>query len=140
MLALALISCGCGGGSSSAAHNDKAIFLKKADAICASGNRKLKTANERAFGNQPATQTEIERFVLRTIVPVVRAQVEQIKALPVPSGDQAVVSEMLDAAQSDVEQAKKDPALLAQGKPVFEDANELASGYGLTVCGSTHFF
>jgi hypothetical protein len=142
VLALALITVGCGGGggSSSTSANDKAEFLKKADAICASGNKKLEIADERAFGSQPANPTEIERFVGRKLVPIIQAEVVQIRSLPIPSGDQATVSEMLDAAQSDVEQAKRDPALLAQNKPVFKDANELASGYGLTVCGSTHFF
>ena len=146
MLTLVSVIAGCGGGDTSTTQEkasipqEKATFLEQADAICANGNRKLKVANEQAFGNQQANQADVELFVRTKIVPIVQAQVDQIRALAIPSGDQAAVREMLDAAQSDVEKAKREPELLAQNKPVFEDANELASDYGLTACGSTHFF
>jgi hypothetical protein len=145
ILVLALFAVGCGSdsnSSSSMSPEDKAAFQHHANAICANGNQEFKSANQQAFGKNPGTpsEVEVERFVKTKLVPIVQAQVKQIRALPVPSGDEAEVNEILDAAQKGVDAVKKDPGLLAQGKPVFQEANELASEYGISACGATHFF
>jgi hypothetical protein len=142
VLVLALMLAGCGGSDDSTEQvaQDKVVFLEKADAICAKGNQRVETANEEAFGDEPAKPAEVEQFVQAELVPAVQAQVNQIRALPMPSGDEEEVEEMLDAAQSDIDKAKSEPNLAVENKPLFVDANALASDYGLTECGSTHFF
>jgi hypothetical protein len=142
VLVLALIAGGCGGGGDSTTQTaqDKVVFLEKADAICAQGNKELEKANDEAFGDEPGSAAKVEKFVQAELVPKVQAQVNKIRALDVPAGDEKVVEEMLDVAQSDIDRAKSEPNLLVQNQPLFEDANALASEYGLTECGSTHFF
>ena len=55
-----------------------------------------------------------------------------------PEGDEQQVTEILDAAQSGIDEIEQDPSLLNQGPDAggaFTEANQLAEGYGLTDCG-----
>lgn len=144
-VAIVLGAGGCGGDStshttSSVSASARAGFLKRANEICAQGARKIKLANQRAFGTHQGSPTEITAFVSRTLLPDVQAQVDHIRALPKPSGDSATVKKILDTAQKDIDTGRRDPALFLHNAPVFQDAIQLASDYGLTACGADHFF
>jgi len=57
--------------------------------------------------------------------------------LGAPAGDKAKVSAIVNAAQSALDKAKKNPIVLTQNGPdPFKKANQLSKAYGLTVCGS----
>jgi hypothetical protein len=138
---VAVVIAGCGGSNdTSTTSAAKTAFLKKANAICAAGNRRINAANERTFGDQQGTSADVERFVEASLLPAVQLQVNQIRALAAPPGDEAEVKKMLDTAQEDIDTAKSDPELLANDQPVFKDATGLASDYGLIACSSTNFF
>jgi hypothetical protein len=113
----------------------KAEFIKQADEICASGDKTIDEAFKDLGSGQPSDQ-EAEQVITDTVVPEVQGEIDGIRALTPPEGDEDEVTAILDAAQSAVDQAKEDPSLLTQqGEDPFQEANQLAKEYGLKVCG-----
>ncbi len=145
-LAGGLIAAGCGGddnNDSSSTDNGattaveaitKSAFITEADQICKESNDQIDTEG-RKLGNSP-TKSELESFVSNTLVPGIQQQLDQIRALGAPAGDEDQVNALLDAAQADLDELEADPGLLSSNDEVFADANKLANDYGLKVCGS----
>lgn len=133
ILAVAVGVTGC--GSSSKPALTKAEFLTKGNAICAAGNKTLESA-QRALGEHPSN-TQITTYVTGTFVPSVQGQIDAIRALGAPSGEQATVTHMLDVAQEDLNKVKSNPALLGSGANPFANFAALAHPYGLTECAAT---
>ena len=137
LLAIALVVGACGSDEKSAPS--KAEFLRKGNAICAAGNKEIDAAGNKMFKGQKGkpSEAQIKRFATEAALPSIERQVDQLRRLGAPKGDEAKVKAILDAAQQGIEKTKQDPALLAQDKGgPFERANSLARAYGLTVCGS----
>ena len=135
VLTLALIAAGCGGSDSIS----KEDFVTKADAICKKGNDQIQAdveayAKKVGMTGQPtdAQATEIADTIL---IPSVQSQHDDLKDLEVPSGDEKQVNAILTTLQSDINQAKADPAALIKSNGAFAKADQLAKDYGLTVCG-----
>ena len=137
----ALAAAGCGSSASSGVHEDgaatpaaisKSVFLAKANAICVKGNAASKAARAK-LGASP-TEEQIVAFVRGTEVPGVQAQIDEIRALGAPAGDQATVKKMLDLAQAAVGRVKVVPTILTTGEDVFAPFAAIAHPYGLTSC------
>ena len=75
---------------------------------------------------------QVAAVVKGTFVPMIEAQITGIRALGVPSGDQATVTSMLHLVQADLTKLKSHPALVATN--VFGDFAKVAHPYGLTAC------
>lgn len=150
----AIAIAGCGGSSSTTggatgatgatgaqgAPLSKSAFLAKGNAICAKGNQQIQAATKKEFpqGQQPS-QAELNKFATDTLIPVVQQEIDGIKALPPPSGDEDKVNAIISAAQSALDKGKQDPStLVSQGSDPFAQANKLANAYGLTKCGSNN--
>lgn len=132
MLVLGLVVGGCGSSrSSTTAALSKPQFLAQGNAICARGNQRLGAA-DKTLGNQPS-KAQITAFVTSTFAPDIQSQIDGLRALGAPSSDQAAVASMLDAAQTDLNKIKSNPALLASGAG-FADFAHLAHPYGLKAC------
>jgi hypothetical protein len=136
VLALGAIAAGCGSsddnGDSSTSSLTKAAWIAKADAICQQGNQDIENAAKQQFGNQKPTAAEVQQFARETALPETQKQVDQIKALGAPSGDEDQVNHILDTVQADIDKAK------AAGdieNSTFADGDALAKQYGLKVCG-----
>jgi hypothetical protein len=141
----AVAIAGCGGGSSTSTTDaggaalSKSEFLAKGNAICAKGEQQIQAEGRKLFTSSKApSQAEQEKFATETIIPNVQQQIDGIKALPPPSGDEDQVNAIVDAAQSALDKAKQDPTMLTDqgGTDPFAQANKLADAYGLTKCGS----
>lgn len=138
----------CGGGSS---HLSKKDFVKKADAICAAGSKKIDKLDSPNFDPtsenlSKAQLSDAARF-LDQAVTIQSANVEDIKKLDAPSGDQKTVngflsavdkgdSQMRDAASAARagDDAKFRSAFDQAGK-TLSDASSKAKDYGLQECG-----
>jgi hypothetical protein len=135
---LALAAAGCGGSSDDNAPS-KAEFARKANAICAKGNRTIDAAAKRTFTTKatPPVSKQIA-FVKKDALPSVEKQVSDIRALTPPKGDEDRVNAILDAADQAIAKTRKDPLLATQEgkKDPFAPANKLARQYGLKTCGS----
>jgi hypothetical protein len=139
VLAVALIAAGCGGGgddSTSTSSLAKPAWIVKADAICQQGNQEIEQAANEQFGKQgqEPTDEQVQQFTSATVVPSVQSQIDQIRDLGAPSGDEEQVNEILDTVQADIDKAKSAKTL--PGDP-FADGNALATQYGLKVCGQS---
>jgi hypothetical protein len=139
LFALAALIAGCGSDNSSSDSSSstaltKSEFLKQGNAICAKGNKEINQA-QGDLGPQ-SSQADIEAFVTDTIIPSIQGQVDDLRALTPPAGDEQTVDEILTAAEDGLAKAKQDPASLTGGGDPFAKANKLATDYGLTACGA----
>jgi|SRR5215218_9816458 len=144
LLALAVAGCGDDDDQSttttSTAAPTKQQFVRDANKICKSSTGKIERASSQFFANAPPNEepppAEIEKFGKRTVFPTIQAEIDRIKALGAPAGDEAEVSAILDATQSGLEKLEQNPRQLAKGgaAPAFEQAQKLAGDYGLTQC------
>jgi hypothetical protein len=155
-LGLAMLGAGCGGdddettvatgttgatGATGAAGGEplsKQEFIKQADAICAKGDDEINREGNQAFQGEPPSTEEQEQFATDTVIPNIQNQVDQIRTLTPPEGDEDEVNAILDAAQEGIDKLEEDPSLIAEGGAAggtFEEANRLAQDYGLRDCG-----
>lgn len=129
-LALSLIMGGCGSSDGEAALS-KAEFLLDANAICA-------TAGDvdpgRALGRHPSP-TEIARFVRGVVVPTIQDEVDGIRALIPPQGDEEEISAILDSAQAAIDEVQAHPGAVNARPNPFRESTRLAHAYGLDACG-----
>src|SRR4051794_1795795 len=134
VLAFGAIAAGCGssGDDSSTSDLTKAEWIAKADSICQQGNQTINQAAQQQFGNQKPTAAEVQQFATGTALPNTQSQVDQIKALGAPSGDEDQVNKILDTVQADIDKAKSAGDIESS---TFDDGNALAKQYGLKVCG-----
>lgn len=119
----------------------KTEYLAKAKAVCDKGNKTLTDASNAAFAKVPPGQKlsdpEVEAFVRRTVIPTIREQVRELRALPPPKGKKDKVEEIYGALDKGLDELDKSPKKLIDGSNVFAEADSLAAKYGITVCATT---
>lgn len=138
ILAVAVPAAGCGSSKKKTHALTKSEFLAKGNAICRKGNQQINAVGNRVFSRKhKPTKAQALKFAKDTIIPSVQSQINGVRALGAPAGDKAKVSAIVNAAQSALDKAKKNPIVLTQNGPdPFKKANQLSKAYGLTVCGS----
>ena len=138
LVGVAFVGAACGGGSKGVS---KAEYLAKAKEVCQSGNQALTAASNAVFAKIPPGQKlslpEIEDFVRQTVVPTIRDQIRQLRALEPPKGETAHVEEIYTALEKGLDELEKTPAKLTDGSNVFAAADTLAQKYGISVCATT---
>jgi hypothetical protein len=143
LCSLALIAAGCGSSKKTTTTTtaakpaiSKAQFLAQGNAICADGNRKLavqQRALEKLVGNKPPTDAQVAAYVKTTFIPAIQAQIDRLRALGTPAGEESAVTHILDAAQSDLNSVKGNALLLVNDHP-FASFARGAHPYGLKQC------
>ena len=134
-LAVASAACGDSEGVS------KTDYLASARAVCQTGRQSLAEASAAAFAKVPPGQTmsapEIDSFVRQSVIPTLRDQVRQLRALPPPKGKKGKVEEIYRALEKGLDELEKAPKRLIDGTNPFRDAERLATKYGIGVCATT---
>lgn len=119
----------------------KTEYLAKAKAVCQKGNQALTEASNATFAKVPPGQKlpdpEIETFVRQTVIPTIREQVKELRALPPPKGKKSKVEEIYRSLDKGLDELEKNPKKLIDGSNVFAEADSLAAKYGITVCATT---
>ena len=124
-LVCGLLAAGCGSSSKTTASTataptpTKPQFIAQANAICAAGNRALtasQKALERVIGNKPPSSAQVTTYVNSAFAPAIQSQLDGIKALGAPPGEEAKVASMLNLAQEDLNKVKANPAGLLSGQ------------------------
>jgi hypothetical protein len=145
-VAIAMIVAGCGGSNDSSSEGSssltKAEFVKQGNAICAKGSEEIETGfkafekeNNSSENKQPSKAMQMEAAET-ILIPSVRKQVEGIRDLAAPSGEEQKVDKILSAAEEGIEKSEEDPTILITGSAnPFGKSNKLASEYGLVKCG-----
>jgi hypothetical protein len=144
MRALSLLAAAALAVSAPACGEDgvsKSEYLAKAKAVCQKGNQTLTEASNAVFAKVPPGQKlsdpEIENFVRQTVIPTIRDQVRQLRALPAPKGKKGEVEEIYRALDKGLDELEKSPKKLIDGSNVFAEADSLATKYGISVCAAT---
>ncbi len=145
LVAVAALVTGCGGGDDTTDATvtlTKAEFIKQGDAICKEGNAEIEAGFEDFAEandipqNQEPSKTQGVEIVKSVIVPGVKQQAEEIRALGAPEGEEEQVEDLLDSLDAAVAEAEEDPeALFEENSDPFADANQQATDYGFEVCG-----
>jgi hypothetical protein len=154
---VALAACGGGSGGDGSGSTEsggttptqgdtgsigRSEFIRQADAACTKGQKTveaevkayLKKSNVKEIGEADETQQE---EVIETIaIPSLRTQIDEIRGLGAPSGEEAQVEGFLAAAEEGIEKGEDDPqAMFTSSTKVFAKADELADFIGFKVCG-----
>lgn len=142
----ALVVAGCGGDdgndttTSSTSSLTKQQFVREANQICKQTDDKIERASKQFFADAPpdeeAPPAEIEQFAKQTALPAIEDEIDRIRALGAPQGDEDEVKAILDAAQEGLDKLEQDPDEIAQGgaAPALEKFDKLAGDYGLDKC------
>lgn len=139
---VAVAGCGSSDDNDSTASLSKAQFVKQGNAICRKGNAKIESEfeefaeNHQLQENKKPSKPVLEEATETILVPQISNQVEEIRALGTPEGDEGEVDAILGGAEEAVEEAEEDPATFAEGESAkLKEVNKEAREYGLTVCG-----
>ncbi|MCL4290657.1 MAG: hypothetical protein KJ051_10335 [Thermoleophilia bacterium] len=134
---LAVAGCGGSGGGD---RLTKEEYIAQADAICKAANEKIDALGE------PETMEEIATLAADAIE-IQTKSLADLRALKPPEADEAKLNEayalidqqvglgkeILEAAKAgDLEKIQK---ILAEGKPIDDQAGAIAADYGLKECG-----
>jgi hypothetical protein len=142
---VAILVAGCGGGSDSTGSTSsltKAEFVKQGNAICAKGNKAIEEGFENWVKenhlkqNQQPTKAELAAVSEEVLIPNVQTELEEIRALGLPSEGGGEADKLLKAAEKGLEEGEEDPSVLAnESSGTFAEANKLAREFGLVKCG-----
>lgn len=124
----------------SASPPSKAEYLAKAKEVCQRGNAALTAASNEAIAKvlpgEKLSPPAIEEFVRNTVIPTIRNQVKELRALEAPQGEKGHVDEIYSALDQGLDELEKSPLRLTDGSNVFAAADALAQKYGISVCAT----
>jgi hypothetical protein len=145
--AIALVA-GCGGGDDSTDSTEstssltKAQFLKQGNAICEKGNDEVEEGvvdfleENNLSGSKAPTKAQLTQAAEEILIPSVSKQLDELRDLGAPSGEEEEVDKILSAAEKALEEGEEDPAsLAAESTGPFVEVNKMATDYGLVRCG-----
>ena len=135
-LAVTLFMLGCGGDSASIS---KAEFIKQAEAACKKGEESIqkdfKAFVTRYESAAKPTKAELAALVNAAFSGTIEAEVRELRAIEIPSGDEEQVEALIDARAESLKKAEAEPEeAIADSEKVFGKASRLAKQYGLKAC------
>lgn len=136
--AAALVLASCGGDDDALSKSE---YITKADAICKAGEKKLEALGEDLGEDGQPSPAELKDFAGEA-VSILNDQIEDLRDLPAPEGDEETLDKIYDAADEGAEKIEEaaddeDAAakLFGSESNPFEEADKLAEDYGLEECG-----
>ncbi len=131
--ALSLGASACGGGGESTITKDD--YIAQANEICKTAGGQTEAAAQDALSDNPS-DAEIEAFWNETARPAAEDQVQQIRDLGAPEGDEAEIEALLAEVESAIEgtQEAVEAGTVGEGADPFDEADRLSIEYGLTEC------
>jgi hypothetical protein len=164
LLIVAVALAGCGGDDggdvttdASALVPSKRDYIVQADTICAQADQSIRTQAEVSLGlgaddfeltpegeivflpGRRPEDRRIRRFGTEVVLPTLRDQMERLRALTPPSGDEAEVAAIYDRAERGIDRIAADPDTFTDSAAVRRSLNEartLGRRYGFFECGT----
>ena len=144
LLIAALASCGDDEDSSSDSSGSASIshaeFVREAERICirASDNTLAEVGayvkRQEQAGGGGQGQSDLQAEAVRDVIlPSVESQIDEIRALDAPSGDEEQVKGFLKALEDAVDVAREKP-LTPRANAAFSRVNRVGRAYGLERC------
>lgn len=118
----------------------KADYIEKADAICARSDKETDAIFDAGFEDPADPQPEEAQEALKAALPVVKEDLEELKALEKPKDDEDEIDAIWTAIEEGIttlEEASADPdqSLVALTSEPFAPGEKLAGDYGMEDCG-----
>lgn len=147
LAAVTLVVAGCGSSSDSTSDSTatasltKAEFVKQGNKVCEEGNKNANAEFEEFSKENNLSETEEppkavqEEAIEQVLIPNINGQIEAVRALGTPEGDEGELEELLTTEEEVLEEAEDEPTSLFETTAKQKEANKLATEYGLTVCG-----
>jgi hypothetical protein len=123
----------------------KAAFVARAESLCAAANRKADALGE------PSTLAALRRYIT-SYLPLAENLFKDIKALPVPSGDESTLADMFTKQDAVIAKIKEIQTAAQRGSEsqvdrLFDEADTVSTAanaafdaYGLRQCGTLSNF
>lgn len=108
-------------------------FLRAGNRICGTGSAALAAIGDQVPAGDEAAMVAA---VADEVVPNIRAQVAQLRALGYPAGDARLLSGILDDTDDVLDAWQADP-VAAFYDTRMDDVNDRLNDYGLTRCGDS---
>jgi hypothetical protein len=143
-IGLAIVAATIGGCGSSG--ESKSDFVARANAICETAVRDVRDVTLPSASGDGTSLSALSRY-LHSVTPVVEGEVKQLRALPRPAADRALLDRYLNALASSAAEYRvlgdaarhRDRAALAGAVGVLRasPAAQLAARYGLAECAGS---
>jgi hypothetical protein len=134
---------GCGSSGSSTTETTAAItkaeFVSKGNAVCVKGE-KAQEAEINAYvkmhglEKKKPTKAQNVELVETVLAPNIQAQIDGVKALGAPSGEEQQVTSALKLSQQTLEEIEANPALAFGNESAFAAAGKRLHALGLEKC------
>lgn len=128
-------AAGCGGDEETAPAPTRQEFVAQADAICRSAEQDL-TAQSRDLGFYvpDGLDEEEAEFIEQEVIPFYQGQIDEIRELTPPTGDEERIEEALSAAERGLAaDLREDPDRVPKG---WMELARVLRGYGSGPCGN----
>lgn len=146
-LAVGICVAGCGSSSSTTtttttettAAISKAEFVAKGNAVCAKGEKEQEAEinayiKENGLEKQKPTKAQNAEIVETILAPNIQSQINGVKALGAPSGEEQQVGSSLELSQESLAKIEANPELAFGKTDVFAAAGKQLHALGLTKC------
>lgn len=110
-------AAGCGGDGEKPAPTKKE-FIAQAKAVCRAAERDLKAGGATIYTGDGVDEEE-RAVVKEKVVPIFRRQVDELRKLTPPRGDEQTIEKALSAAERDLDDLVKDPSTVPKGWQEF---------------------
>jgi hypothetical protein len=128
-LALTLALAGCGGDEAGEPIT-KRDFLSQGNTICAAGNLAVDDVGNSVDQND---EKQLLNAIREQVVPLVRGQIDDLRALGYPDGDKDTLEAIYADAEGVLASWEDDPASALEDERMAP-INERLGDYGLTEC------
>jgi hypothetical protein len=143
----ALLIVGCGGDGDSSGTSGladgpaptKGAFIAAGNAICGKADARQAAAYKVYLKEtgEDKSKTGEEEVVVEVGLPAIRTEIEELRQLRAPAGDEDEIAGMLDEVEAAVKESEKKPLSVYTADTPFKAPEEEAKKYGLTKCGFT---
>lgn len=144
-LILGVYVAGCGSSSSTTTETTAAItkaeFVAMGNAICAKGDKAQEAGinayiKKHGLENQKPTKAQNAEIVETVLAPNIQSQIDAVKALGAPSGEEQQVNSALEISQQTLNKVKANPELAFGKQNPFTAAGKQLHALGLKKCAS----
>jgi len=135
---------GCGSSSNSTSTEttatiSKAEFVAKGNAVCVKGEKAQEAeinayVKKNGLENKKPSKAQEAELVETVLVPNIQSQINGVKALGAPSGEEQQVSSALELSQQTLEKIEANPELAFGKKDTFAAAGKQLHALGLKEC------
>ena len=139
-----LVVAGCGSSSNSSSTEttaaiSKAEFVKQGNAVCVKGEKAQEAEinayiKKHGLENQEPTKAQQTEIVETVFAPNIQSQIDGVKALGAPSGEQQQVDSALELSQQTLEKIEANPELAFGKTNAFAAAGKQLHALGLKEC------